>query len=106
MDDNSLLTIIILIAVLFVAGWLLRFCASLIVFFTAFIIELPLVISILLFILFPPTIIAFLIGLLLIDFSNNEPDNDLKLTRDKGDKIISKEEEEYKHRQRDLWRGD
>ena len=43
--------------------WLIPPAARLVVAFTVFLMELPLLVTLLVFILFPPTLIVFLIGL-------------------------------------------
>jgi len=69
----------IIIAVLFVAFvalllilglivWLVPIAAQLVLAFTVFLLDLPILLTILVFILFPPTLIVFLIGLALMQF--------------------------------------
>lgn len=66
MSDNVVFLIIALFVVVTVAGWLIYLGYNLILAFTVFVMGLPLIFMILLFVLFPPSFIVFLIGLVLI----------------------------------------
>ncbi len=68
MSDEALTLIIVGVIALAIIGFLLYLAAGLILAFTAFVIKLPLILSILMFVLFPPSFIVFLIGLALIYF--------------------------------------
>ena len=59
---------------LLIIAFLAIVAGGLIVMFTAFVNELPLVLTILMFILFPPTLILYLVGLALIFFSQKTGD--------------------------------
>ena len=81
--SNTALTITVLVAgfvVLLLAlaliAWLVPFVARLVLAFTAFVMDLPLLLGLLLFILFPPTLVVFLIGIALMQ---------LGATSDKGE---------------------
>jgi len=45
-----------------VVGWLLWLASAVLVLFATFVMGLPTLVSVLLFILFPPSLIAFLVG--------------------------------------------
>ncbi len=71
MSDTAVLIIVIAVialAILAIVVWLLYLAAGLVLAFTAFVMELPIIVTILMFILFPPTLIVFLVGLAFIWF--------------------------------------
>ena len=68
MSDNE---VAILIVIVLIAIFLIWIASKLIIVFTLFALELPLIISIPMFILFPPTFIVFLIGLFLLMFTGD-----------------------------------
>lgn len=68
MSDTAILIIIGVVVVLAIVVWLLYLAAGLVLMFTAFVMELPTMVAILMFILFPPTLIAYLVGLAFIQF--------------------------------------
>ena len=63
MTEDQIITLIIIVLI---ALFLLYLAAGLVVIFTGFVLSLPPILYILLFILFPPTLIVVLIGLLFI----------------------------------------
>ncbi len=70
MSDTAVIIIIIVVAVIVLAivVWLLYLAAGLVLLFTAFVMELSPIVAILMFILFPPTLIVYLAGLAFIQF--------------------------------------
>lgn len=68
MSDDAIIIFIVLIAALAVIGWLCYLGAGLVLAFTAFVMELPTILSIIMFIIFPPTLMVFLVGLAFIHF--------------------------------------
>ena len=68
MGNEAILTILGLVIGLMLIGWLLYLGAALVLAFTNFVMQLPMIISIIMFILFPPTIIVFLVGLAFLHF--------------------------------------
>lgn len=56
----------VVIGVLLLLLWILRISATLVIAFTAFMLELPLILSIPAFIIFPPAFFVFLGGLFLL----------------------------------------
>ena len=68
MGDDAILIIIVLVIALMLIGWLLYLAAGLVLLFTAFVMQLPIILSIIMFILFPPTLIVFLVGLAFLHF--------------------------------------
>ncbi len=66
MSDTAILIIIGVVVALVVVVWLLYLAAGLVLMFTAFVMTLPTIVAILMFILFPPTFIVFLVGLAFI----------------------------------------
>jgi len=64
--DTVFIVIVVAVVAVIVIGWLLYLAAGLIMLFTAFVAELPVIISILLFVLFPPTLVVFLVGLAML----------------------------------------
>ncbi len=68
MSDTAILIIIGVVVALVIVVWLLYLAAGLVLMFTAFVTELPTIVAVLMFILFPPTFIVFLVGLAFIKF--------------------------------------
>ena len=68
MSDTAVLIIVIAVIALAIVVWLLYLAAALVLVFAAFVMELPIIVTILMFILFPPTLIVFLVGLAFIRF--------------------------------------
>ena len=68
MSDDTLIIIVVIVIALAIIVWLLYLAAGLVLVFTAFVIELPLILSIIMFIIFPPTLIVFLVGLAFMYF--------------------------------------
>jgi len=78
MSDATVVIIVVfaaLMALSLVLGlivWLVPIAARLVLAFTAFLMGLPLLLTILIFILFPPTLIVFLIGVALMQLGVGE----------------------------------
>jgi len=68
MDEDTVIIIVVVAIALIVLVWLLYFAAGLVLVFTVFVMELPIVLTILMFIIFPPTLFVFLVGLAFIRF--------------------------------------
>lgn len=68
MSNEVVAIIVIALIVLAIVVWLLYLASALILGFTVFVLELPLIVSIIMFIVFPPTLIVFLVGLAFIRF--------------------------------------
>ena len=69
MSDQAVFIVVILAVALLIIGLLVYVAGGLIVMFTVFVGELPLILTVLLFILFPPSLILYLIGLAIIFFT-------------------------------------
>lgn len=67
MGDDAIIIIAVVVA-LMIVGWLLYLAAGLVLLFTAFVMELPTILAIVMFIIFPPTLIVFLVGLAFVHF--------------------------------------
>ncbi len=68
--DNAVLVFLAVIALLFIVSIVAAvayFAAGMTLAFTAFVMNLPIVISIVMFIVFPPTLIVFLVGYAMIE---------------------------------------
>jgi hypothetical protein len=85
MDDSSLLILLLfaLVVVVSIVVVLAFLAAGLTLIFTDFVMKLPLLISVIMFIIFPPTLIVFLVGYGMIYFGLAErmygvTKNDLK----------------------------
>jgi len=78
MSDATLVIIVVfaaLMALSLVLGlivWLVPIAARLVLAFTAFLMGLPFLLTILVFILFPPTLVVFLIGVALMQLGVGE----------------------------------
>lgn len=68
MNGTAILIIFGVVIALGIVVWLLYLAAGLVLMFTAFVMQLPIIVAILMFILFPPTLIVFLTGLAFIQF--------------------------------------
>lgn len=68
MSDEVVLIIVVAVIGLVIVGWVLYLAAGLVLAFTAFVMELPTIVTVLMFIVFPPTFIVFLVGLAFIRF--------------------------------------
>lgn len=68
MSDTAIIIIIGVVIALVIVVSLLYLAAGLVLMFTAFVMELPTIVTILMFILFPPTFIVFIVGLAFIKF--------------------------------------
>lgn len=68
MSDTAILIIFAGVIALGIVVWLLYLAAGLVLLFTTFVMQLPIIVAILMFILFPPTLIIFLTGLAFIQF--------------------------------------
>ena len=66
MSSEPIVALLVLVGILLLLLWILRLCATLVLVFTAFMIELPLILSIPAFIIFPPAFLVFLGGLFLL----------------------------------------
>lgn len=78
MSDTAIVIIVVLAALfilLLALGliiWLVPVAARLVLAFTAFLMGLPFLVTILVFILFPPTLVVFLIGIALMQLGVGE----------------------------------
>ena len=68
MSDDTLVIIAIVLGALAIIVFVLYLAAGLVLMFTAFVYQLPLIISIIMFIVFPPTLIVYLVGLAFLFF--------------------------------------
>lgn len=68
MSDDAVIIIVVIAIALIVLVWLSYLAAGIVLAFTAFVMDLPLIVTVLMFILFPPTLIVFLVGLAFIYF--------------------------------------
>lgn len=68
MSNEIVGIIVIVLIVLGIVVWLLYLASALVLVFTGFVLELPLIVSIIMFVVFPPTLIVFLVGLAFIHF--------------------------------------
>ena len=102
MSDESILLIVIIavIIALGIVAWLLRLCIGLVLVFTAFVNELPFFLVILMFILFPPTLIVYLAGYAYIKFGIAE--SYYTESDPEGLKITQKDRDAEKERRRAL----
>lgn len=73
MSETVVLIIVALFVIMTVLGlilglisWLFPIAARLVISFTVFLMELPFILTLLVFILFPPTLIVFLVGFVLL----------------------------------------
>jgi len=69
---NIVIVVFIILIVLAILVWLIRVGAVLAAAFTVFMLDLPLIIMLLAFILFPPTLIVFLIGWFMLSVANKD----------------------------------
>jgi hypothetical protein len=67
-----LAALVILLLALGLIVWLVPVAARLVLAFTAFLMGLPFLLTILVFILFPPTLVVFLIGIALMQLGVGE----------------------------------
>lgn len=72
MSETAILIAFAVVIGLGMLIWVLYLAATLVLLFTAFVIQLPIIFSILMFILFPPTFIVFLAGLAFIQLGVGE----------------------------------
>ena len=99
MSEEAIIIIILAIIAIFIIGWLLYLAAGLVLVFTAFVMELPIILAIIMFILFPPTLIVFLVGLAFIHFGVADAmarSNSGESTDTKPPKFINRDEEKDK----------
>ena len=68
MSETAIAIIALVIFAVLIIGWLLYLAAGLVLVFTAFVMKLPTILAIIMFILCPPTLIVFLVGLAFIHF--------------------------------------
>lgn len=68
MSDTVVVVLVAAFIIIGVIAWIVQIAAASILAFTAFVMGLPTVLAILMFIIFPPTFVVFLIGYGLIKF--------------------------------------
>lgn len=75
MTSGIWILIIGLLVVIAVIAWIAYLATGLTLIFTAFVMRLPAVLSILMFIIFPPTLIVFLMGYAILEFGRTKNHN-------------------------------
>jgi hypothetical protein len=65
MNSTALMLLLVLLGI-FVAGWALYWAAALLIAFAVFVMELNAILVLLMFVLFPPSLLAFLAGYALL----------------------------------------
>lgn len=83
MSDDAVVVFILIAIALMVLALLLYLAAGLVIVFAAFVMELPLIIAVLMFVLFPPTLVVFLVGLAFIRFGVAD-----RLAESKSDEVV------------------
>lgn len=68
MSESAVLVLVLAAVALVVAGYTIRWAVGMLIAFTRFVLDLHVVVILMLFVLFPPALLAFLAGMALAKF--------------------------------------